>query len=454
MLLNIDVVAAESIAAKLSANGLLLSPIEGSTVHALSSLSMPAFWDGLKSATENITETANQFDEAAENDHDTIKSHYVKETHARIRSLIHVTRNVALPFIKDTLASLEQYHLRKSHENAEEAAYKIVQIERSAVADNPLVTELVENFRAAPFETLRWKSAPLDLTADRIGDTLLNGGVMDGLVEECIKDEAAVSLVSNFFNGITVIDGSNSNLAGSILIFLLANALYDNPPDAATGTLATWNANVASLISSAGALASIDLRKENTANRERLYVYPHTGETTIYVNGPFYRKALDDGLTPEMLIGNELMDRRCKDLEDFMPVKDMLERKFASFQARIKERYELNRLKWSVAFTCNALGEFIRSDALEEDRKAASLERLHVVESVAYSEDVNITESDLVNRMVCACIWPDLDVYRMISGIDRIGASHPDMDMRQILTLFMLDYVTDLTVLQTEIVTV
>lgn len=453
MLLDKDIIASEALAAKITDAGLKLSPVEGTTLHALASLSMPSFWDEMKSATENILETANQFDSADENDHDLIKAHYVKETAEHIRKLTQVTRTVALPLIKEILTGLEQYHIRKAHYSAEESAYKIVQVERTALLDNPMLSELVNSHKDASFAPIAFAGKTILLTAEEIGKVLLNGGVLDAIVEECLKDPVAVDQTVSFFGGMRLrIDGTNVGLAGAILIFLMANSLFDNPPENQEGTLSKWNLDISAIISNVGKYVNIQLTKEHNVNRERLYAYPSTEKNVIYLNGEFYRRHLADGLTPEMVIGNEILERRYKDIEDIIPMAGVLTRQFDNFQHRIKERYEINRLKWSVMFVMEQINKFVKSDALDEERKVTTLARLATVEAAAYAEDLNICEQDLTNRMVCAAIWPDLDVYRMISGIDRIGSSHPNMDLRQILTLFMLDYVTDLTVGQTVLV--
>lgn len=457
MLIEQDLKSIHAIATNLATRGLSIVPKEDTHLHDMVSMSMPSFWDKEKSALENILETSNYIDPAEENDHGIVKNGVAVEKAKEITELMNLTRTVVIPLCKTLYAALQETHLQQEHYKAQSAAYKIVQVEKRAIAENPLLDEYTENYQNVVFEDMHMQKFFIGsdnpvMTREAIANALVAGTELDAIVEECLKEKVAVDEVVSFFAGeLSIEDTTQVSIHGAILIMLMAGVLYDNPADGVSGiTLSEWNLEISRIISVSGKLVRMVCAKERNRISDRLYT-GRIEHNVIEVNGEFYRQSLDKGLTPEVLVGHELRGRPHVSVEDIILNKDSLLNAYNAFESSIAEQYSLDRLNTSVRFLIGALRKHIDEQLLDDD-KEVPMSRLGLVADASYAEKRDISDYDLVVRMVCALLYHDKDVYVLITMIDRVAASQPDLDMRSVLTYVLFEYVVTWTSNQTYLV--
>lgn len=398
--------------------------------------------DGAPPTVDRVVDYLSE--RAEQQDHCESTDLVVDKASEGVAQLLAFARNAVMPDIRAIYEKIEA-----GIENARfsvRSPFTIVPAIAPRVYKNPLTAELVERFSETSAADVSLLNLP-PLSMEVIEDKIRTGNAEYDLeVKELFSDNHGLARAGEVWSGGIPLNFLEPEYA--LGVHLLAKGMIDNPPEGTAMPLAEYNAKVAQLIEQSGRIVrqccetiARNLRQGN------LYGGPidlgaiAEDSRNIRVNNDVYLEYMNKGLTPEALIGNEMLNRqfRAEDLLD--------ESTRQQCEAVYAREMKLRDAKAKV-------DDFnIARDVLERVFTAEinSRETLVVVPEVLHArlrDRLSIVRLDdmaqlplLARDLTCHLFYAHTDAHRYICLFDQVGAEEPDLDPRTVGLVALARYV-------------
>lgn len=367
-----------------------------------------------------------------------------------VSATLSYARNTVVPEIVEiskTYEELLQERLTKVND-----PYTIEQSFIPQIWQSDLAAEIVAPFQNSPVRVI----APRGLgepTDEQIGEMLSSGiGELDEGLRALLAENNGVgyAAVRRLIAGQITVEQFSPVF--SLAAVQLLRGIKENPLPGVTMSLDEYRVYHTDLLVQIGGLAYRYLSLLDSQSRNGvLFAAPYTGDApgTIHVNAAVYAAWLEQGLTPEALIGNELDGRR------YVRPGDLTNPEIVKTLEAIYQRY--HRLGEQKVRTDNLL---IRRDLFNKvlvldlqerhtgDRFPEGLKEVPLWTQRLTKAAKLITDKDLENpyqafsAVLCATYHAHSDAWRVIEIINDLGEQYPDTDKRELATLATVKYVT------------
>lgn len=358
-----------------------------------------------------------------------------------ISSLLNLTRNVVIPDIKEVVKKTEE--LLSGYVNNTMDPFVVVMKEIPEVFFDPLMMELVEKYSETPARQITRRQLPV-IEQEVLISSIKTGA--DGFDEKVLSllSTDGIAWVSEAFSGNIELTALNPEY--SIALHLLCKNMYDEPPKETRLSLSDYNDHISRMVEQTGRIAYQTIeqfrRKQKTSS---LYAAPSKiveGYREIVVDGNTYRKMLSEGLVPEVLFGNELLGRKYM-ASGLLEAKEELitvynrEMRLRSTKSRLERSGKVREyLEKAISLMINERDE----DELPVDR--GTLHR-RLSDSLSNINDYEFDNVPMLCRnVVCHVFYAHTDAKRLIVIGDRLGTEYPDVDVREIMLLATIEYVS------------
>lgn len=371
--------------------------------------------------------------------HRVAKADIIKLASLSVTRLHDITRTTVLPHIKEVATEVQEFVNKRRIEAS--LPYSVVMKEIPAVYTNATLKQLADRY-PAPSQLDYVVRDVCPVAIDRIKDLCKTG--MAGFDQELaaglsLNNDEGYAEVQNVLAGRKGPQQIHVDFLPGVLV--AAQAIYDEPEAGVSLTLVEYNDQVNRLLGRTAALTRGAMIRY--ADQEKLgTLYSVDGRdslTTIVVMGKVYRRMLEQGLTPEALIGNEMAGRRFSQGQ-------LIENKAALEQIYGREM-NLRGLKVQSEMTGIVrealrmiVGRSIITKALGDGAEAASKKLAELCTKVneRNCDDIN----GLVTEVICEVFYPKTDALTFIRLMNRAGASvAEDTDPREVALLATIKYV-------------
>lgn len=368
-----------------------------------------------------------------------------------VRRSLDYARNVVVPEINEMLSVVDQ--AVRGVMSRRRDPFTVVPVVVPALMRNSNLHEMVERFSQTTISPIKSKKV-VEFAEGDVRELLATGaGGFDTDVGDMIdagKDYAWFpNLLAEFWRGGCELDAIPTFCQP--LLFVMARAMYDNPPTGCLMGLADYNNYVSQVIAQAG--RSTFSAIENSSNDRRLTrLYVSTpampkGETgyvgCIYVNADVYNDLVEKGLTPEALYGNEYGDRSILPSELLLRKDELVEsyKRQRVFNDRRNELEEFNVIKDVISDTFKASIAARAEGSLVVSRETYYAALSDAMQMVIPPRMANL--SALVRDMVCAVFHRHTDAVRYLQLIDEIGKGlDEETKVREVALMATIEYIT------------
>jgi len=437
MLNRIAIEAALPVAQRLAERKLRVLPSEGSPLLSLTMTTETAMVENALALNSDVTAVLQ---ERSNNDlHRLAKADIIKLASLSISRLHDMTRNVILPHIKDVVPRVQAYVSARRVEAS--LPYTVEMREIPAVYSNPVLRQLYERYPAASqLDTPARNLCPVEL--DRVKDLCKTG--MAGFDEELavilgLGNDEGYAEVQQVLSGRKGVHALHVDHLPGVLV--AAQAIYGEPEPGVNLTLVEYNDLVNRLLAkTAQLIRGAQLRYEAADKAGTLYATGRDSLTTVAVMGRVYRQMLDQGLTPEALIGNEMAGRRFSQGQ-LIENKTVLEQIYTREMnlRSLKVQSEMTGIvRDGVRQIVN--GEIVEKD-LGEDMADAQRKLVELCSKIHEKccDDLN----QLITEIICEVFYPKTDALTFINLMNRVGAQmEADADPREVALMATVKYIS------------
>ncbi len=437
MLNRIAIEAALPVAQRLAERNLRVLPAEGSP---LLSLTMAVNNAMVENALGENADVAAVLQERSNNDlHRLAKADIIKLASLSISRLHDMTRNVILPHIKEVVPKVMAYVSARRVEAS--LPYTVSMREIPAVYTNPVLKQLYERYpTASQLDAPARNLCPADLA--RIKDLCKSG--MSGFDEELdvvlsLGNDEGYAEVQQVLSGRKGVQAINVDFLPGVLV--AAQAIYGEPEPGVNLTLVEYNDLINRLLGkTAQLIRGAQMRYEAADKAGTLYASGRESLTEVVVMGRVYREMLNQGLTPEALIGNEMAGRRFSQGQ-------LIENKTALEQIYNREM-NLRGLKVQAEMTGivrDGVRQVVNAEIVEkdlgEDMAAATRKLVELCGKIHEKcvDDLN----QLITEIICEVFYPQTDALTFINLMNRVGAQMgADADPREVALMATVKYIS------------
>lgn len=350
-------------------------------------------------------------------------------------------RNTVLPHIKTLVERLTE-----SVEGRRVAAcspYEIVMKEIPAVFTNQAILGMAQrvNTQGITYPPARAINVMVLDQIITLAKTGMAGVDDDVAASLSINNNEGYAAIMDVLAGRKAFGDIDFDYAAGLLV--VCNAIYNEPSDGVSMGLNEYQAEVNKLILACSAMV---LSRIATYKHSRevglLYVPIQTSITQVVVMGEAYRKLLDQGLSPEALLGNEMAGRKYSQGQ-------LIENKLAleAIYAREMNLRALRTANEMFGITRNALSTLLYTEIGTLDPESVDV---GILRSRLQQELERLTESrcadicQVMTDVVCNVFYPESDARSVIMIINRVGAQFGgDADPREIALLATIKYVNN-----------
>lgn len=365
-----------------------------------------------------------------------------------IRQLSDIIRNTINPHIR----RVTQLTNDCVYESADTIGFTIKPFKLSQLILNPLVSSIVERWKNGTPQSTNMGKGIGELDTDYIVSCLKfsDQDEFNSLTNEYVSDNTQLGLIRLLLDGKTeVVNIKEPEVLALTLLVLIATK---TPPPNTSSNLAEWELNRQNLlISCSRVINSITERYNRAVNNGVLYTksFDPTSKV-ILVNESVYKGMLDKGLTPEAVIGNELLERK------FLSHLLTEESAVKACEAKYRQEQKANEAALKLNIKAN-LSRNLRRAVLEDLDQIASKEawpvdgdnkekagtRLKTVIDKLFSNEFVVDQpiEDIVAATLLATWYAHTDAGRLMDIASRLCKEDPDLNAEEAFTLAKIEYV-------------
>lgn len=439
MLNRVSIEAALPVAEKLKERGIRLLPKDGTPMMSLLlSCNRSGFDLGIAENADLVGLVSERSKEVA---HGLAMTDLVKVASECVSRTLDNARNVVLPHIK---LLVEQ--VTGSVEGRRQSAtspYEIVMKEIPAAFTNQGIIGMAERYGVRDLTYPPAKVINIMVLDDIVAHakTGMAGSDADLANLLSLNNNEGYAQVMDVLAGRKGFGDMDFDYAPGLMV--VAQAIYDEPGEGVKLGLHDYNAALNAVIHAAAAMT---LTRAANFKRSRelglLYVPERTSITQVIVMGEAYRKLLDDGLSPEVLIGNEMAGRKYTAgqlIENASGLKSIYDREMNLRALRTQsEMFGICR---------NVIDTAVRMEIAKLDADSVDTDILRTRLSAEIDKLTEAKCGDLYQALtdiVCNVFYPESDARSVIMIINRVGAQFGgDGDPREIALLATIKYVNN-----------
>lgn len=317
-----------------------------------------------------------------------------------------------------------------------------------------ILRSLVDGFKKGGFTSAQ--SVPYHpLYADIDIETLLDSGSarLDDRVREWLSDgglnsiEAAWNKYFVLGRQVDLTMGIDANATNEALAtFIIANALKNKHPFDVSVNEATYTRQLETILFYVApyVAAAVERFEEDAARNVLVISYPVTRtikDPKIRVNGAVYKKWLDNGGTPEIVLGAYLTDQPT-DAESLMREGERYMRSWNAHLAKLKVTQDTNRLATIKEALLTSARDVIES--ITENGGVVTNEMYAILRSRVDGMTLyHLNELHAyIRSLICDVLYPNTEAKRILQLLDSYGKEYPELPPRELALLAVTDIVS------------
>lgn len=368
-----------------------------------------------------------------------------------VRSLSDLTKNTVNPHIR---AVLEQIARRVDDGGGSVDKWSITPNTLAPILNNTVTHGLVSPLRGSVKSDPNTDGKSIgNFNAEYIRSVakLLRGDGFEEMIESALAEDQSelMHFTQQFLLGRVIIRENTS--PEQLVIPLVVATATRTPPAGVEVSLATWELNRATLIN---VLSHAIIRKidayELQITQGLLYSTARLqSKGDILVNDRVYRTMIDKGLTPEIVIGNEILGRKYLTFQ-LLSEGAMKEctaaynvNRSADEQARkLNEKtYRISAIQDTLRNDLNRIAEQ-ESWPVDGDSREKAWGRLKTItEKVLTGPHKDNPTEDVVAAIILGTWYAHTDAWRLMDIATRIAKEDPELQSSELFALAKIEYV-------------
>lgn len=453
--------------AELLANkGIRVSPIGTTPLEHLMNaghLELPTKGVGetMMSAEERILKGSVSKDAFGACHHDMAMDEMVEVISATVTRNIDMARNVVNPMIKEVVEDTTE--LMAAAERIHQTRISVTPLFHHSIWNSPTLAEMVGKYSETPLREVKfYLGVPAELDQASLLELAKTGASrFDEEVEslfEKLGEQRVVDIYQAVFSDAAnvrmhsldeMIRGHSGPSDHVLLIHLFARKLIQEVPEGVPAGLQEYRAYMADILSQSGrAVVSMMRRRELDRQRRHLVsVWPYGRERLgevqidIVVNGDVYTQWLNEGGSPEVIMGAYVSDQ-ARGYTELLEGKEKYLSAWKSQERVLATTQRFNRFNNAVQAVQEAVGKQIAQ--MEDDdlivQKGLLYRRLKdEVQFLRgrFYEDLYCS----MRVLICKVIFPHTDALRILTAIDAVSEENPGIEVREAALLATIEIV-------------
>lgn len=443
-------IQAKEIAAQFSDKGLRLSAVQETPLAALVESSMRnviavesmglSGKEGIPTFEDLLIETTNTPDAVGANQHSEFLDDSVELATKALTYTVNLAKTVVNPMIERVASGIEE-----ALDASEKTAVNPINI--NSYFDSPLwslpyIQELFDRFSELSDMKAAYTGPAITLTPALL-ETGLPG--IDSVTVTHLKALEDAGLLSDYWNTTfgsgsfdtaTAFTGDPRKVAEvGLLTYLAANNIEDVPPEGADMSIESWRNMIRAVKNQAARAVALSrgFISRSRARQDMIFSFPLSGApgSVIEVDGVVYNKFLEQGGSPEILMGAYYTDRN-RNFDELIRRKDEYVKGWGIRQAALASANESRRLTVVI-------GALERLVAVEITR----LDEAHIAYAQpAYHSQLahfltHVNNKDLqdlwmlARKCICRVVFPHTNVETMLLAVDEAMRQRPDLSVRE-----------------------
>lgn len=371
-------------------------------------------------------------------------------------------KNVVVPKVLDIInrtMELAQMNASRSLNNI-----AVVPAHYSTIYSNPNVLALVEPFAEVAFEDYQPRAVLTRMpTLEEATAWMTTGSsAIDADVLELLKRnpnlplQAVDGMFINYSHALkpfnVQVNPYHADEDRLVAIFLIARRLLSDIPDFAALSLNDHRSVLASILSqsAAGINGIIRIRERSSTLNTLIRSFPSAdasatvgngNEIIIYVNGDVYSRWLNDGGTPETIMGSFISDRETgyQALIDKKSTYETTWNQHLKIRSAYISEERFNRTAFALRTVLVAA-----IDAHDEPTLSKEILRNRMVELLSDFSVRHLDQfSGYIRDIVCKLFFAHTNVLMLLREMDGIKAANPEMPMDEVATLAVVEFIAE-----------
>jgi hypothetical protein len=411
-----------------------------------------------------IEAMSNRTEEGLPSKHDIELDAFSVDISAAVASHLNFAKNVVRPIISELVSSIET-DIAAIPVNVQYNAEVIV-VDMPEPMVSASFRELIEGFSNRDYFELTNYVNLKPLTAPEIIELMSTGykevDAAIAVFTAKLGDEfittvynAAFTAEPSKYKFSQLISDADTGLAAAVILFLLSNKLYDNPPKDTNISLANYNEAVSDFrIQSA---IRIGHGYEDFNRNEKLgLVIIKYNKNQVYVSGSVYRAWLEQGGNDAQLFGSvlsstpakyavELNTRRSELVTAWEQANRMLTATASNERFITYRSIVMSRTISTVNANMKSCFEAVANDAQVTTELAAYIQFTELLKAFMETtlEDDFKNLWSLALKIVCRTVFFYTDAEKILGGIEEACAVNTGIEIREAALLSLIKYVTD-----------
>lgn len=479
MITNKAVGVTQLIAEQLTRSGVGLVPYSGTPLWDLNNCTYHAMLDNIKFVNEAnadaiVYAVANQSGEADglnECRHDKALAKAVEVISAAVRADMNIARNVVTPTITSAIESVTTQMRQQDERIASVMA--VVADRYEAIWSSAMLSDLIAPFAEIAARTIDRSPAvhPMIPEEQIIGLLKTGASRFDTELNEWINEigrNFVIEVYTQYFlaanhetatgtgfdlNSLANLDPLNRKRV--LIAHLMANRLQREPLEGISMSINDYELMMAEVYSQTGRMLNRVIENRDLAIRSKRlviqwptpnseYLEAPSDTTNIIVNEDIYNTWLDEGGTPETLLGAAVSDRET-DYAILLERHESYEQLWKQRRMLVTAQHESNRYTKVIRAINYAVAKEIAEVQNEKvsDNVRSGMHKL-LAERLRKADAQDISDiPGFVQELVCDIIFPQTNARRILRRIDVIHRNNPSYSPREAASVAILDTVVE-----------
>ena len=459
--------AVDPLADKLARRGIRVTPIETTPVHQLAiagRLDIPSAGpdEAMMDMADRILKGSRATDAFGTVRHDVVMDELVETISKTVQNNLNVARNVVNPIIREVTEEAETY--MNDAEATRKTYISVVPDYYADVWNSPMLSEMVERYSETSPDDFKLRSVvDFHQSFHELVELAKTGAPQfDEEIADLFRtmgEDKVRQCLHRLFGKETVPAGDHfSQLVNTrgdrdvaILAHVFARSLLSDPPEGTGMNLQDYTEYMSRVISQSGRVIYQILRNRQADRNRRQLIrrYPSNlhmlGQeiVEIVVNADVYTDWLNDGGTPEVLMGSAV-SQQVRSYSELLEQKDRFiqewqqkERVLGTTQRLDRFNNAVDGLRFAIARQINELDDeqLLVPRHLLHERLEENLTKLygHFYERMY----------EYARRLVCDILFPHTDALQILCAIDHVLEDYPDLEIREAALLATIEIVSE-----------
>lgn len=391
--------------------------------------------------------------------HDVLMDEIVKVGADSIRKHITYAKNVVAPLVGTYIDLVESdiTQLPVSGLNK----FEIQQYCLPEVYSAPGFVNSLSIFKETPFEEPGFNLNLPDLDQSELLDLLNTGsGSIDGFIEE-FKSRVGIDFIYSVYNTVfqlkqntdsdysqvftlrKLMDDKVTGNDFTLVVYLLANKLHDNPPENTDSNLSEYNSSIIKFRNQAGnKLYRIQEEMNSAINKGRL-VKNIVSNHTVQVYAPVYEEWVNNDGDNTVLLGSLISEKNYYTVDNLAEDAENLKLGWDNYK-RLEEKAALNN---RFVYVKESLGRNFNKLLLENEEITLAEKSTC---SKIFKEELALISLDELSDICAVCLklmsrsmFYTTDAERILTSIDRNCRENPSITPREAALIATVELLTD-----------